>query len=69
MNIDIEIGSKIRDVEDGDCYYEGVVVELIPLRYKITNIIWGGEIDTSMNGQVIQPKWWYIELIETQNEY
>ena len=65
----MEIGSKIRDIEDGDCYYEGLVVELIPLKYKITNIVWSGKIDTSMNGQVIQPKWWYIELIENQNEY
>lgn len=66
MNIDIEIGSKIRDIEDGDCYFEGVVMELNPLKYKITNIVWGGEIDTSMNGQVIQPRWWQIELIKNE---
>jgi len=29
--------------------------------------VWGGEVDTSMNGKVIQPKWWQLELI--QNEY
>ena len=50
MKINIEIGDKIRDIEDGDCYFEGIVVELNPLKYKITNIVWGGEIDTSMNG-------------------
>ena len=57
----MKIGDKIRDIEDGDCYYEGVVVELNPMKYEITNIIWDGEIDDSMNGQVIKQKWWYIE--------
>jgi hypothetical protein len=61
----LEIGSKIRDIEDGDCYYEGVVVELNPIKYKITNIVWGGKVDTSMNCQIIQPRWWQLELIET----
>jgi hypothetical protein len=64
MSIDIEIGSIIRDVEDGDSYYEGIVVELIPIKYKITNIVWAGKIDTSMNGQVIELKWWQVELVE-----
>jgi hypothetical protein len=64
MNTDMEIGDKIRDIEDGDCYYEGIVVELIPIKYKITNIVWGGKVDTSMNGQVIELKWWQVELVE-----
>lgn len=55
---------KIRDVEDGDCYYEGIVVTHKPLTYKITNIVWDGVQDTSMNGQIIKPKWYYIEIIE-----
>ena len=54
------IGDKIRDIEDGDCYYEGVIVSLNPIKYKITNIIWCDEIDESMNGNVIEPKWWYL---------
>jgi hypothetical protein len=57
----MNIGDKIRDIEDGDCYYEGIVVELNPMKYKITNIIWDGQVDDSMNGQVIKQKWWYIE--------
>lgn len=55
---------KIRDIEDGDCYYEGIVVTQEPLTYRITNIVWNGVQDTSMNGQVIEPKWWHIEVIE-----
>jgi len=60
----MKIGDKIRDIEDGDCYYEGIVVELNPMKYKINNIVWCDEIDDSMNGQITEPKWWYIE-----NEY
>jgi hypothetical protein len=65
MNTDMQIGDKIRDIEDGDAYFEGIIVNLIPLEYKITNIVWGGKVDTSMNGQIIQPRWWQLELIET----
>ena len=51
----MKIGDKIRDIEDGDCYYEGIIIELKPLKYKVTNILWCGEIDSSMNGQVMKP--------------
>jgi hypothetical protein len=66
MGNDIKIGSKIRDVEDGDAYFEGIVTQLNPLKYQITNIIWNGEMDASLNGQVIEPKWWIIELMENK---
>jgi len=59
----MNIGDRIKDIEDGDCYYEGVVVKLNPLKYKITNIVWCGEIDNSMNGQIIECKWWYLEKV------
>ena len=55
----MKIGDKIRDIEDDDCYYEGIVVELKPLKYKVTNILWCGEIDNSMNGQLMELKWWW----------
>jgi hypothetical protein len=58
----LETGTKIRDIEDGDAYFQGVIVELNPLKYKITNVVWNGEIDTSMNGQIIRPKWWQLEV-------
>ena len=59
----MNIGDRIKDIEDGDCYYEGVVVQLNPLKYKITNTVWCGEIDNSMNGQIIECKWWYLEKV------
>lgn len=58
----MKIGDKIRDVEDGDCYYEGVIVELNPVKYKISNVVWCGEVDDSMNGNVTELKWWKVEL-------
>ena len=59
------VGMKIIDIEDEDCYYEGIVVQLNPVKYKISKIVWNGEIDTSMNGQIIEPKWWEFKTIET----
>ena len=60
----MKIGDKIRDIEDDDCYYEGIVVELKPLKYKVTNILWCGEIDSSMNGQFTELKWWQVEVFK-----
>lgn len=57
-----KIGDLIKDIEDSDCFYQGVITSLNPLMYKITNIVWCGEIDTSMNGFEIEPKWWKLEL-------
>ena len=59
----MKIGDKIRDIEDGDCYYEGIVVHIEPLRYKITNILWCGEVDDSMNGEVIELRWTWIKVL------
>jgi len=64
----MKIGDKIRDIEDDDCYYEGIVVELKPLKYKVTNILWCGEIDSSMNGQFTELKWWQVEVFKN-NEW
>jgi hypothetical protein len=60
----MKIGDKIRDIEDGDCYYEGIIVELKPLKYKVTNILWCDEIDSSMNGEVTELKWWQVEVFK-----
>jgi len=59
----MKIGDRIRDLEDGDCYYEGVIISLNPLKYEVTNIIWNGEVDNSMNGQVIKLQWWILEML------
>ena len=57
------IGDIIRDIEDGDCYYEGIVTELNPIKYKITNVLWCDEEDDSMNGQISELKWWLLEKL------
>jgi len=64
----LKIGSKIKDVEDGDCYFVGVVTELNQFKgvktYKVTQVIWDDKewLDDEYIGQTIEPKWWYIQL-------
>ncbi len=62
----ITIGSTIRDIEDSDCYYEGIVVSLDPLMYKITTVTWNNEPCTELNGTITHQKWWKIEVIENK---
>jgi hypothetical protein len=57
------IGDIIRDIEDGDCFYEGIVVNVNPIKYKITKILWCNELDNSMNGEIIELKWWILEKL------
>jgi len=59
----INIGDIIRDVEDWDCYYQGVVVSLNPIQYKITNVVWNGENDNYINGDVYELKWWKLQKL------
>ena len=64
----LKIGDKIKDTEDGDCYFVGEVVKLNTFGgveyYKVTQVIWNGEdyTDDDYIGQIIEPKWWYLEL-------
>ena len=57
------IGDIIRDVEDSDCFYEGIVVYVNPIKYKITKIIWCNELDNSMDGEIIELNWWILEKL------
>jgi hypothetical protein len=64
----LKVGTKIKDVEDGDCYFVGVVTELNQFKgvktYKVTQVIWDDKewLDDEYIGQTIEPKWWYIQL-------
>jgi hypothetical protein len=66
----LKIGDKIKDIEDGDCYFVGEVTKLNTFGgvelYKVTQVIWNGEdyTDDDYIGQIIEPKWWYIQLIK-----
>ena len=63
----IQIGDTIRDVEDGDCYFEGIVKEIddsgLVKKYLVTRVFWSGidEKDDDYIGKVSEPMWWYIE--------
>ena len=62
----IQIGDTIRDVEDGDCYFEGIATEIVDgkvTKYILTKIIWSGDEDQDdkrLNTE-ISPEWWYVE--------
>lgn len=61
-DLNINIGDRIRDIEDGDCYYEGIWKG--NNLYLCTKIIWNGlELNTPPINELINPNWWYIEKI------
>jgi len=65
----MKIGDKIRDIEDGDCYFEGIISEIVEgkvTKYILTKIIWSGEEDKDDKRlkTEISPEWWYIEPLE-----
>jgi hypothetical protein len=59
------VGDIIRDVEDGDCYFEGQVTEIEKnevTKYKLLKIVWSGEEDKECKdlNTIIEPRGWYI---------
>ena len=63
-----KIGDKIRDIEDGDCYFEGVVTRVSPLQYLLNRIVWNGEEepDSNLIGQEITPRRWFVKKVNEQ---
>ena len=61
----MKIGDRIKDIEDGDCYFEGVVVSLNPLKYKVDRVIWDDcdILNDDFIGKVITPRWYWLEKI------
>jgi len=66
MQRQVKIGDFIKDMEDGDCYFLGEVVEVNRFggvgKYKVLEIVWNGinEDNNEIIGKVIEPRWWYI---------
>lgn len=64
----LKIGDKIKDTEDTDCYFVGEVTKLNSFGgveyYRVTQVIWDNidHKDDKLIGQVIPPRWWYIQL-------
>lgn len=59
----MNVGDTIRDVEDSDCYYQGVVISVDPIKYRIDSAVWNGEADDSMIGTVSTLKWWFVQKL------
>jgi len=64
----MKVGDKIKDIEDGDCFYYGTVTKINnkEVFYLLEGVIWDGEKDTDFEdiGKEIPLKWWKIELYE-----
>ena len=64
----LKIGDKIKDTEDTDCYFVGEVTKLNRFGgveyYRVNQVIWDNidHKDDKLIGQVIAPRWWYIQL-------
>jgi hypothetical protein len=59
---DIKVGDKIRDIEDGDCYFEGTVTSLNPLMYLFERELWCNEFKEIHNGDVKELQWYLLEV-------
>ena len=61
----IQIGDFIRDIEDGDCYYEGIVISINPVEYRITSVMWCGVHDSALIGTITNLMWWNVVTIKS----
>jgi len=60
--LDLKVGDRIRDVEDGDFFYEGFVVSLNPMMYKVDRVfLVDDHPDDSLIGQITEPLLWYVK--------
>ena len=60
----MDIGDTIRDIEDGDCFVEGVIISLNPLTYIVEREVWNGIEYLEDKGKVTEQQWWIIEIIK-----
>jgi hypothetical protein len=62
----MKVGDKIKDIEDGDCYFYGTVSKVKDgkvVEYILDGVIWNGEEEEKPEelNKSIEPKWWKIE--------
>lgn len=55
------IGNKIRDIEDDDCYNEGTVVSMKPLKYRKERTVWNGEEEMCDEDVILEIQYWILE--------
>lgn len=64
----MNVGDKIKDIEDGDCFYYGTITKITneDTFYLLEGVIWDGEkcVDFEDIGKEIPLKWWKLELYE-----
>jgi hypothetical protein len=72
INYDLDLstipnGCSIKDIEDSDCYYQGIWNNGM---YTVTKVIWNGEEykDDEMIGKTIHLQWYWIEVFDSENK-
>ncbi len=62
---ELKIGDLIRDIEDGDCLFEGVIVSLNPIQYEVKRIIWDGckTKEDDFDEPIIGLQWYWLEVL------
>lgn len=71
INYDLDLaaipnGSFIKDIEDADCYYQGIWNDGM---YEVTEVVWNGENYKydDMIGKKIHLQWYWVEVFDSEN--
>jgi hypothetical protein len=75
MKTEIKIGDRIKSIEDGDCYYVGIVTSIKgnptyddgypELEMLVEQVIWGDEelFDDEQIGTIMDTHWFVEQII------
>lgn len=63
---EIKAGDHIKDVEDGDCWFEGIMQN--DKEYLVIRTVWNGieynsKNDDDVIGTITTHQWYYMELL------
>lgn len=71
INYDLDLstipnGSLIKDIEDGDCYYQGLWNNGM---YTVSKVVWSGleYPNDELIGKTINLQWYWVEVFDINN--
>lgn len=59
---DIKVGDYIKDIEDGDCYFYGIVSSIHPINYVVLVDFWDGVFHPAKSLDAIPLQWSELEV-------
>lgn len=70
---DYKVGDYIKDIEDGDFWFEGIITKIINnyhLEYKLQKVYFDGEYIDKEIGIIITRRWSWLEKLidETRDQ-